>query len=58
MKKAYVVYNKWVMDIETWDVYMMKAFTSKKVANEYRDRLEKESGDNDDNFIVEEVDLE
>ena len=45
------------MDCETWSIYMEKTFSSEKAANEYKDKLEKESNDKNDNFMVKEVDF-
>jgi hypothetical protein len=56
--KIYIVYNQWQMDAETWSIYFEKAFSRKDKAEEYREKLEKESTDKNDGFMVEEVDFE
>lgn len=58
MKKVYIVYNQWQMDAETWSVYFIKAFLSKSKANKFMYKLEKESKDKSDRFMIEEIDLE
>ena len=55
--KIYLVYNQWQMDSETWIIEMGKAFSSKEAADEHKEKLEKESNDKNDNFMIEEVDF-
>ena len=55
--KIYIVYNKWQMDTETWAIYFELAFSDKKKAIKYLEKLKK-SADENDNFLVEEVDFE
>lgn len=56
--KIYIVYNQWQMDSETRHIILDKAFTTKEKAEARKTKLEKESEDAFDNYMIEEVECE